>query len=157
MIKNFAYREINQRGFSNPDPWSMFQICLGCLVKVWYDNNNFCYQCSRSLVKGTSDWHFIQIIVINTLRPRQDGRHFPDDILKCIFLNENVWFPITISLKFVPKRLFNNIPALVQIMAWRRSGDKPLSAPMMVSLPMHICITRPQWVNMKSKQCPNIS
>ena len=27
---------------------------------------------------------------INTLRPRQDGRHFPDDIFKCIFLNENV-------------------------------------------------------------------
>ena len=32
-------------------------------------------------------------------------------------------------------------------MAWRRSGDKPLSEPMMVRLPMHICITRPQWVN----------
>ena len=31
-------------------------------------------------------------------------------------------------------------------MAWCRSGDKPLSEPMMVSLPMHICITRPQWV-----------
>ena len=26
---------------------------------------------------------------INTLSPRQDGRHFPDDIFKCIFLNEN--------------------------------------------------------------------
>ena len=32
-------------------------------------------------------------------------------------------------------------------MAWRRPGDKPLSQPMMVSVPMHICITRPQWVN----------
>ena len=41
----------------------------------------------------------------------------------------------------------NNIPALVQIMAWRRSGDKPSSEPMMVSLPTHICVTRPQWVN----------
>ena len=27
---------------------------------------------------------------VNTLRPRQDGRHFPDNIFKCIFLNENV-------------------------------------------------------------------
>ena len=27
--------------------------------------------------------------LINTLRPKQDGRHFPDDIFKCIFLNEN--------------------------------------------------------------------
>ena len=32
-------------------------------------------------------------------------------------------------------------------MAWRRSGDKPLSEPMMVSLLTHICVTRPQWVN----------
>ena len=27
---------------------------------------------------------------LNTLRPRQNGRHFPDDIFKCIFLNQNV-------------------------------------------------------------------
>ena len=40
----------------------------------------------------------------------------------------------------------NNIAALVQIMAWRRPGDKPLSGPMMVRLPTHICVTRPQWV-----------
>ena len=30
--------------------------------------------------------------LFNTLRPKQNGRHFPDDISKCIFLNENVWF-----------------------------------------------------------------
>ena len=40
----------------------------------------------------------------------------------------------------------SNIPVLVQIMARRRSGDEPLSEPMMVSLLTHICITRPQWV-----------
>ena len=51
-----------------------------------------------------------------------------------------------ISLKFVPKGPINDIPALVRIKAWRRPGDKPLSEPMMVSLPMHICVTRPQWV-----------
>ena len=75
---------------------------------------------------------------INTLRPRQNGRHFPDDIFKWIFLNENVWISVKISLKYVPKGPINNIPALVQIMAWRRSGDKPLSEPMMVGLPTHI-------------------
>ena len=37
-------------------------------------------------------------------------------------------------------------------MAWRRPGDKPLSEPMIVSLPMHICITRPQWVNRLSPE-----
>ena len=31
-------------------------------------------------------------------------------------------------------------------MAWRRLGDKPLFEPMMVILPTHICVTRPQWV-----------
>ena len=57
-----------------------------------------------------------------TLRPRQNGRHYADDIFKCIFLNESVWIPIKISLKFVPKVPINNIPALVQIMAWHRPG-----------------------------------
>ena len=71
---------------------------------------------------------------------------FADDIFKWIFLNENVWIPIKISLKFVPQGPINNIPALVQIMAWRRPGDKLLSGPMRVRLPTHICVTRHQWV-----------
>ena len=86
--------------------------------------------------------------VLNTLRPRQNGRLFADDIFKSIFLNEKVWISIKISLKFVPKSQINNIPALVQIMAWRRPGDKPLSEPIMVSLLTHICVTRPQWVKL---------
>ena len=84
---------------------------------------------------------------ISTLRPRQNGRHFPDDIFKFVFLNENVWISHKISLKSVLMVRINNIPALVQIMAWRRPGDKPLSEPMMVRLPTHIWVTRPQWVN----------
>ena len=84
---------------------------------------------------------------INTLRPRQNGRHFQDDIFKWIFLNENAWISINISLKFVPGDSISNIPTLVQVMAWRRPGDKPLSEPMMVRSPTHICVTRPQWVN----------
>ena len=81
---------------------------------------------------------------VNTLRLRQNGRHFPDDNFKWIFLNENISISINISLKFVPKGPMNNIPTLVQIMAWRRPGDKPLYEPMMVSFWTHICITRPQ-------------
>ena len=84
---------------------------------------------------------------VNTLRPRQIGRHLADNIFKCIFLNEDGWIPIKISLKFVPKGRINNTPALIQIMAWCRPGDKPLSEPMMVRLPTHICVSRPQWVN----------
>ena len=87
------------------------------------------------------------IIHINTLRMRQNGRHFAHNIFKRILLNENVWIRIKNSLKFVPQGPINNIPALVQTMAWSRPGDKPLSEPMLVSLPMYICVTRPQWVN----------
>ena len=83
---------------------------------------------------------------INILRPRWNEQHFVDDIFKRISFNGNAWISIKISLKFVPKGPINNILALVQIMAWRLSGDKPLSEPMMVSLPTHICVTRPQWV-----------
>ena len=70
-----------------------------------------------------------------------------DDTFKYIFLNDNVIISAIISLKFVPKGPINDIPALVQIMAWRRPGDKPLSEPMMGNLLTHICVTRPQWVN----------
>ena len=97
-------------------------------------------------------WHVRELAGIlqgsefNTLRPRQ-GRHHFSDIFKCIFLNENVWLPIKISLKFVPKGPINNIPALVQIMAWRRPGDKSSSEPMVYRSLMHLCVTRPQWVN----------
>ena len=107
--------------------------------------------CDSVVWSVLQDHILIQILYLswsslNTLRPRQNGP-FPDDIFKWIFLNENVWIPIKISLKFVPKGPINNITAMVQIMAWRRPGDKPLSEPMMVSLPTHICVAWPQWVN----------
>ena len=90
---------------------------------------------------------FLPFVRLNTLRPRQNGRHFPDDIFKRISFNQNVWISIKFSLKFVPEVRINNILALIQIMHWRRPGDKPLSEPMVVSLLTHICVTRPQWVN----------
>ena len=83
---------------------------------------------------------------VNTSRPRQNGCHFPDEIFECIFWNENVWISIYISLKFVARGPITNIPTLLQVMAWRRPGDKPLSQPMMARLTTHICDTRPQWV-----------
>ena len=97
--------------------------------------------------RGSNELLACSASLLNTLRPRQNGRHFADDIFKWIFLNKNVWISINISLKFVPMGPNNNIPTLVQVMAWRRSGDKPLFEPMMVGLPTHICVTRPQWVN----------
>ena len=58
---------------------------------------------------------------VNSSPPGQNGRHFADDIFKYI----------KISLKFIPNGPISNIPALVQIMAWRRPGDKPLSESML--------------------------
>ena len=85
--------------------------------------------------------------VLNHLPLDKMAAILADDTFKHIFLNEDVRISIKISLKFVPKSPINNNPALVQIMAWRRSGDKPLSEPMMVSLLTHICVTWPLSVN----------
>ena len=82
----------------------------------------------------------------NTLRLGQNGCHFPDKIFKCIFLNESVWISIRMSLEFVPKVPRNNIPALVQIMAWCLQATSHYLNQWWPSLPTHICITRPQWV-----------
>ena len=61
---------------------------------------------------------------INSSPAGQNGRHFADDISRCIFLNEKFYVLIQISLKFVPKLTKN--PALVYVMASRRICDKPL-------------------------------
>ena len=54
-----------------------------------------------------------------------------DDIFNCISLNENDRIQIQISLKYVPRSLIDNKPALVQVMAWHRICDMPLSEPML--------------------------
>ena len=59
-------------------------------------------------------------------------------------------FFINISLKSVSDGPINNIPASVQIMAWRRPGDKQLSEPMIARLPTHMCVTRPQSINVET-------
>ena len=108
----------------------------------WFFNNDA--RCIYSLHKLG---RYYMIITFNISWPRQHGRHFPDDTCECIFLNENVWISIKMSLKFVPIGPINNSPALIQIMTWHQSVDKPLSEPMMVNLLLeHICVTRPQWI-----------
>ena len=134
-IHAFSFTEMHLKMSSAK--WRLFCSGLNVLM-VKKVHSHIILLCFVWCVANTEDNHIIYI-----LRPRQDGRHFPDDIFLCIFLNENEWLSIKILLKFVPKVPINNIPALVQIMAWRRPGDKPLSEPMMVVLPTHICGTRP--------------
>ena len=66
--------------------------------------------------------HVLSEIPFNTLKQRKNGRHFADDISKCIFLNESVWISLEISLNIVPKVPINNISALVQVMALLRQA-----------------------------------
>ena len=96
------------------------------------------------LQQGPSN--LITKMAINSLRPRQNRCHFADNIFKCNFLNENVWIPMKISLKFVPKGPIDNIPALVQIIAWREQATSHYLNQWWPSSTTHICVTRPQWV-----------
>ena len=78
---------------------------------------------------------------IFTLRPRWIGHHF------AVFLNENVWIPIEISLKFVPKGLI-----IIKSKHWFRKwlGAHQATSHYLnqwwYSFLAHICITEPEWV-----------
>ena len=63
------------------------------------------------------------------------SRHFQTH-----FVEWNYYILVKISLKYAPQGPIDTIPSLVQIMAWRRAGDKPLSKPMKFSLMTHIYI-----------------
>ena len=65
--------------------------------------------------------------------PEQNGLRFPEDRFKCIFLNEKLCILIQIYInKVFSKGPIDNEWALFQVMAWRRTGDKPFSEPMLV-------------------------
>ena len=75
---------------------------------------------------------YIHLQCLNTLKLKQNGHNFTDNIFKSISLDENFLILNTISLKYVPYGLIDNMAALVQIMAWHRTGHKPLIEPMLV-------------------------
>ena len=133
---------VNSKQFLAPPYIYWYSRCLN--KKYAYVYNCECHKGFRSHDKVM--WMYMPY-ALNPLRPTQNDRHFADDTLNRIFLNENVRILIKISLKFAPKGPINNIPSLVQIMAWCRPVDKPLSEPMMLSLLTNKCVTRPLWVN----------
>ena len=128
--------------FCQLGPWHQEQTSMELKYSNYHSQKNAFEQvyCKMALI-------LFKPHCVNSLRPWQNGRHFADDIFKCIFFNENIWIPINISMKFVPKGSIKNMQALVQVMSWRHPGDRPLSEPMMVGLLTHICVTRPQWVD----------
>ena len=92
----------------------------------------------------------ISLIKFKHIEAESSGRYFPHDKFKCIFLNKDIWILIKISLKFVPKRPFNNESALgLEIAQCRRTGDKALSETILSSL-THIWGARGRWVNIDS-------
>ena len=67
----------------------------------------------RMCYKGIAELHELGIELFNSLKLRQNGCHFADDIVKCIFVNENLHILIKISLNFIPKGPIDNNPAPV--------------------------------------------
>ena len=120
----------------------LFVFKLGQLDGEFKINWTICpflksHQVWRFINQKTCKWHSL-CCILNTLKPRQNCRHFGDDIYKCIFFHENVWISFNMSHNFVLKFRINNIPVLVQAMTWCRSGDKQLPEPM-VSFYWRIC------------------
>ena len=79
------------------------------------------------------------LIKFRPLRPKQNVRHFPDDILKWIFMNENVWIFIYNFIGVcsqVPNQQYSSL---------FRPGDRQFSKQMMARSPTNICVTQPQW------------
>ena len=88
---------------------------------IYWQFSTVCLQWTRNV-----------ILLLTHLRLDKMAAILADDIFKSIFLNENDRIPIQISLKFVvPRGPIDNKPALVHVMAWRRTGDKPLPEPML--------------------------
>ena len=83
---------------------------------------------SMVLTQFSKDHDIVYTGRVNTLRLRQNGHHFTDNIFKCNFLNENLCISVQISLKFVLQGPLNNKTSLIQIMAWRWTGTQPMMA-----------------------------
>ena len=106
----------------------LIEISLMCVSNCWTDNKSALTQ----IIWCCTAYKLLPELKTLSLR------HWGQD--KMAIFQTTFWNAPT-------KGPIENIPALVQIMAWRRPGDKPLSEPLMIRLSTHICVTRPQWVN----------
>ena len=76
---------------------------------------------------GKTDWYQS----LTHLPQEKMAAILADDIFKCISFNENDKFRFKFHWNLLSGVPIDNKPALVHIMAWRRTGDKPLPEPMM--------------------------
>ena len=128
QVKNVSKRGAREQVSKHFKPrmlaviWSLEQFYYFSLlsydrIACWivYIDNVICLICrciGECRPEGCS-WNICPRVPVNTLRPRQNDRHFAEDIFEWIFCNENVWILIKISWKIVPRGPTNNIPALV--------------------------------------------
>ena len=98
------------------------------VISFWWSNDCIFADVEFEQAFHINLYHLCGAMLFNSSTPGQNGRHshrwhFQMHFLewKCLNFDEN--FTEICSLGI------DNIPALVQIMAWRRPGDKPLSEP----------------------------
>ena len=98
--------------------WLPVSMCFQHSLTTWYSLST----------KARAQLYNFPRNIFNSSPPGQNDGHF--EVFKCMFLNDNVNISIQIYLNLVPRSSINNKPALVQVIAWRRSGNKPLPEPM---------------------------
>ena len=106
--------------------------CRPYMVSLWL--------CTRTTMANDMWFH-------NSSPSEKSGHLFADNIFRCILTNDKLCILIKISLKFVPKGPIDNNQALVQIMAWRQIGDKPLSEPMLTRFTDTYMVPKGRWDN----------
>ena len=138
--------------------WQLNQLLL-ILQQMWttfigtlrntYKCLGFCHKIQNSVL---FHWHLSYPCssavhcAVCTLSITQRGRDNMAAISQTTFLNAFPWikmyeFCLWVHVECVPKVRMNNIPILVQIVPWCKTGRKPLSETMMVTLRSHICVT----------------
>ena len=118
IMKMLSYQN-RKCHYKDEEPWEHIGVPCSSINRIFIETGH--YLLSKVVLYNicTITYNLIHSIEItfNILRPRQNGHHFIDDIYKCIFLIENVWISINMSLSFVLGGTIYTIPALVQIMA----------------------------------------
>ena len=118
--------------------WKLATVSSRPQYAAWFIIRNTQTKCIYPLSLVTLETY------VDILRLRQNGRYCADDIFNHIFMNEKCFIFINISSKFVPRGSVNNIPVLVQMIAWCRQVTSHYLNPWYPSLLMHTCVTRPQ-------------
>ena len=96
----------------------------------WFFNSNPKWQLYIDMAAYGLSYFGSELIFPWTKWPPFRRRLFQMYFLEWKFLYFNSNFT-----KFVPKGAIDNKPALVQVMAWRQTGDKPLPEPVLTQFP----------------------